>query len=113
MCLVLLCNTGFFEMLIALRLSQNNVITSCATLYSSNVCFIHRSSVQLLPAAIYSASAVERETQFCFLLNQEIRLFPKKKHPPEVLFLSSELPAQSASQYPTREDVVSCVYNIP
>src|SRR3954466_436279 len=35
---------------------------------------------------MYSASAVDRDTQFCFLLNHEIRLLPKKKHPPEVLF---------------------------
>ncbi|PNX68843.1 hypothetical protein L195_g064165, partial [Trifolium pratense] len=51
---------------------------------------------------MYSASAVDRDTPFFFLLNHEIRLSPKKKQPPEVLFLSSALPAQSASQYPTK-----------
>src|ERR1051325_1629472 len=102
MCLVLLCCIGFFEILIALRLSQYNVMTSCVTLYSDNICFIQTICEQLLPAAMYSASTVDKDTQFCFLLNQETRLFPKKKHPPEVLFLSSALPAQSASQYPDR-----------
>uniref|UniRef100_A0A9I9EEK3 Uncharacterized protein n=1 Tax=Cucumis melo TaxID=3656 RepID=A0A9I9EEK3_CUCME len=58
--------------------------------------------VQAVPAAMYSASAVDKETQFCFLLNQEIRLFSRKKQPPKVLFLSSEEPTQSASQYPTK-----------
>src|ERR1044072_1698141 len=107
MCFVLLCCTGFFEILIALILSQNKVITSCLTSYSSSICFIHINCVQLLPAAMYLASAVERETQFCFLLNQETRLLPRKKQPPEVLFLSSAFPAQSASQNPTRDDLVS------
>src|ERR1044072_3973568 len=113
MCLVLLCCTGFLEMLIALILSQNKVITSCLTSYSSSICFIHINCVLLLPAAMYSASAVERDTQFCFLLNQEIRLLPIKKHPPDVLFLSSEHPAQSASQYPINVDDVLCVFKIP
>jgi hypothetical protein len=101
MCLVLLCWTWFFEMLIALMLPQNNVITSCLTLYYVNICFIQSSCVQLPPAAMYSTSAVDNDTQFYFLLNQEIRLFPKEKHSPGVLFLSPALPAQPASQYPT------------
>ncbi|KAK2442714.1 hypothetical protein QL285_013888 [Trifolium repens] len=100
MCLVLLCWIGFLEIFIALILSQCNVSTSCSTLYSLSICFIQSNCEQLLPVAIYSASAVERATQFCFLLNHEIRLLPRKKHPPEVLFLSSALHAQSASQYP-------------
>src|ERR1044072_6306850 len=87
MCFVLLCKTRFFDMFIALKLSQNNVITSCLTLYSSNICFIHNNWVQLLPAAMYSASAVDKDTQFCFLLNHEIRLLPRKKQPPDVPFL--------------------------
>src|SRR4030042_3306578 len=85
-CFVLLWSTGFFEILMVLRLSQNNVRTSCSTLYSLSICFIHTSWEQLLPAAMYSASAVDRDTQFCFLLNHEIRFVSRKKHPPEVLF---------------------------
>ncbi|MCI57346.1 hypothetical protein A2U01_0078597, partial [Trifolium medium] len=49
---------------------------------------------------MYSDSAVDRDTQFCFLLNQDIRLLSRKKQPPEVLFLPSALPSQTASQYP-------------
>src|ERR1044072_6305502 len=107
MCFVLLCNTGFLDILIALKLSLNNVITSFLTLYSSNICFIHINCVQLLPASMCSASAVESETQFCFLLNHEIRLLLRKKQPPEVLFLSPALSTQSASQYPTKVEEVS------
>src|ERR1044072_1195550 len=110
-CLVLLCRTGFLEILMALMLSQNKVMTSCMTLYSSSICFIQKSWVQLLPAAMYSASVVDKDTQFCFLLNHETRLFPRKKHPPEVLFLSSALPAQSASQNPVKDDDFPCVYS--
>src|SRR4030066_2116456 len=95
-CFVLLWSTGFFEILMVLRLSQYNVKTSCSTLYSLSICFIHSSWEQLLPAAMYSASAVDKDTQFCFLLNHEIRLLPRKKQPPEVLFLSSAL---STSQH--------------
>jgi hypothetical protein len=62
---------------------------------------------------MYSALVVDRDTQFCFLLNHDIRLFLKKKHPPYVLFLSSALPAQSASQYPDRIGSDPCEYNIP
>ena len=75
MCLVLLCWTWFLEILMVLMLSQNNVMTSCPTLYSASISFIHTNSVQLLPAAIYSDSAVDKEIQLCYLLNQEIRLF--------------------------------------
>ena len=38
---------------------------------------IHRSWVQQLPTAMYSTSAVDKEMEFCFLLIQETRLFPK------------------------------------
>ena len=51
-------------------------------------------------SAMYSASAVDNDTEFCFFLNHAIMLFTRKKHPPLVLFRSSTLPSQSASQYP-------------
>jgi len=66
---VLLCWIGFFEILIALRLSLYKVWTSCSILYSFSICFIQTSWEQLLPAAMYSTSAVDRDTQLCFLLN--------------------------------------------
>ncbi|KAK2373802.1 hypothetical protein QL285_074813 [Trifolium repens] len=100
-------------MFMALMLSQYNVRAFCSTSYSFSICFIHTSCEQLLPAAMYSASAVDSATQFCFLLNQDIRLVPRKKHPPEVLFLSSALPAQSASQYPYRVESSQWEYIIP
>ena len=54
-------------------------------------------SQQVEQNAMYSASTVLRETLDCFLLNHEIIADPKQKHPPDVLFLSETLPAQSAS----------------
>ena len=71
------------------------------------------SCVHPLPYVMYLASVVESDMQFYFLLNQDIRFLPRKKHPPEVLFLSFEFPAQLASQYPTSLDVMSWVYQIP
>jgi hypothetical protein len=49
-------------------------------------------------AAIYSASVELRAIDFCFLLNQEIAPEPRLKQQPDVLFLSTLLPAQSASE---------------
>ena len=42
---------------------------------------------------IYSASAIEREIQFHFLLNQVIRLLPRKQPPDVQYFRSSKHPA--------------------
>ena len=52
-------------------------------------------------AAMYSALAVLKATDFCFLLIQEIEVDPKEKQHPEVLFWSTTLPAQLASVYPS------------
>lgn len=93
MCFVLLCWTRFLDMLMALRLLQYKVIASWKTSYSCNICFIHNNWVQLLPTAIYSAFTLDKETQFYFLLNQDARLFSRKKHPPELLLRFIELPA--------------------
>jgi hypothetical protein len=43
--------------------------------------------VQQWPAAIYSASAVERATEFCFFEAQDTRDLPKNWQVPDVLFL--------------------------
>ena len=56
---------------------------------------------------------MEREIEFYVLLCHDTNLFPRKKHPPVVLFLSSILPAQSASLYLARLELVSLVYQIP
>ena len=42
------------------------------------VYFIHNNSVQQDPAAVYSASAVDRDTQFCFLEDQRTKDLPRK-----------------------------------
>ena len=80
-CLVRECSTGFFVILMALVLSQKIGILCNATPKSLNCCLIHKIWAQQLPAAIYSASAVERATKFYFLLtkiqayDQEIDMF--------------------------------------
>ena len=51
-------------------------------------------------ATIYSASAVLRATEFCFLLHQEITAEPRLKQHLEVLFLSAVHLAQSESVNP-------------
>lgn len=43
---------------------------------------------------------VLKETDFCFLLIQYIEVDPKEKQHPDVLFRSTTLLAQSASEYP-------------
>ena len=55
--------------------------------------------MQHAAAAIYSASAVDREIEDCFLLIQKTSDSPKENALPLVLFLSSILPAQSTSEY--------------
>jgi hypothetical protein len=49
-------------------------------------------------AAMYSTSAELKATDFCFLLKQEIAPEPKLKQQPDVLFLSTLLHTQSASE---------------
>ena len=98
MCLVFECMTGFFEMLIALVLSHKMEIGGVQEIWKScKVCIIQRSWVQQDAAATYSASAVDKAIELYFLLNQDTSLEPIKNAPPLVLFLSSTLPAQSAS----------------
>lgn len=75
--------------------------------------FIHNNWMQLLHAIMYSYSLVDNETKFCLLLNQEIKFLPRKKYPPDVLFLSPALSSQSTSQYLTSIAFVSWVYKIP
>ena len=58
-------------------------------------------SHEVMLAAIYSASAVLKATDFCFLLIPDIEADPKVKQHPEVLLRSTTLLAQSASVYPS------------
>jgi len=101
--LVLECMTGFLEMLMALVLSQYMGIGWLkSTMTSSNDCFIHKTWVQHSVAAIYSTSAVDKETEDYFLLDQATKHSPKKNAFPLVIFLSSMLHAQSALVYAIR-----------
>src|SRR3954464_1714888 len=84
----------------ALSLSHRRGTLSQWTPYSFKVCLIHSNWVQALAAATYSASAVERDIQFCFLEDQHTKDLPRNWQAPEVDFLSSLSPAQSASLYP-------------
>lgn len=98
-CLVLECITGFFEILMALVLSQKIVIGCLISMLTSlKASFIHIICVQQSAAAIYSASVVERDIDDYFLLSQETRKSPIKNAFPLVLFRSSMLPSQSASE---------------
>ena len=71
------CWTGFFDKFMALVLSQNTHIVSWVIPQSCKSFLIHNSCAQQLPAAIYSTLAVERETEFWFLLIHETKLFPR------------------------------------
>ena len=68
------------------------------TSYSFKVCLIHKSCAQQLPAATYSASVDEIDTQLCFLEDQLTKEQPRNWRPPEVDFLSTLSPAQSESE---------------
>ena len=108
-CFVFECITGVFDIFVALWFSQWTKRGLEYIPYSASMCFIHNSCVQQLPRAMYSASAVDNNTHFWILLFQDTMLFSKNKHPPDVLLLSSKLPAQSTSQKPARLVLVSLV----
>ena len=78
MCFVLECITGFLDIFIALVLSQNiGMGSSYFTCMSSNVCLIQMTCVQHVATAIYSTSIVDKDTEGCFLLDQDTRQSPK------------------------------------
>jgi hypothetical protein len=62
---------------------------------------------------MYSASAVDRATEVCFLELQDTRDLPRNWHVPDVLFLSTLHPAQSESEYPIKSKVDPFGYQIP
>ena len=113
-CFVLECITGFFEILIALVLSQNmGIDSSYVTYMSCRFCFIQRTWVQHAAAATYSASAVERVIEDCFLLNHETKQPPKKNVAPLVLLHVSTHPTQSASEKATKSNWFPLGYHKP
>ena len=58
---------------------------------------IQISSEITLARPLYLDSALERETTFCLVQDQEIKLRPRKQKWPPVLFRSSEQSTQSTS----------------
>ena len=78
MWLVLECITRFFEILMALVLSQYIGMGSWySTCISIKVCFIQITCVQHAVVAIYSAWVVARDTDDCFLLIHDTKHSPK------------------------------------
>jgi hypothetical protein len=71
--------------------------SSYSTCISVKVCFIHRTCVQHVVVAIYSALVVDKDIDDCFLLSQDTKHSPKYNVAPMVLRQSSMQPAQSAS----------------
>ena len=69
-CFVRKCRTGFLVRLVALVLSYKMGIRPRWTLKSSSCCFSHKIWAQQLPAATYSASAVDKATKTWFFLCQ-------------------------------------------
>ncbi|CAI0425245.1 unnamed protein product, partial [Linum tenue] len=61
--------------------------------------FSHTASHAASVAAIYSASAEDRATVFCFFELHEMGFEPRQNMYPDVLFRSSSDPAQSLSVY--------------
>ena len=77
-CFVLECITRFLDMFIALVLSQNiGMGSSYFTCMSSNVCLIQMTCVQHVVVAMYYAFVVDKNTEGCFLLDQDTRQSPK------------------------------------
>jgi hypothetical protein len=93
MCFVRLCSTGLSAMRIALSLSHRSGTLLKLYPKSLRVCLIQISCAQHYPAATYSASAVDRATEVCFLELHDTRDLPKNWHVPDVLFLSTLHPA--------------------
>ena len=89
MCFVRECCTGFLVIQIALVLSHFIGIPLRSIPRSRSCCAIHKIWEQHAPVAMYSTSAVDKATEFCFSEYHEIKEFPKNWHDPEVLFLST------------------------
>ena len=86
MCFVLACWTGLLVSLIALSLSHSNC--TCLNLIpkSLKVAFIQSNWAQQLSAKMYSASAVENATLFCFFDDQDTSDLPNSWHCPMCSF---------------------------
>ena len=73
----------------------------------------HTISCAELTSAMYSASAVDKATHVCLLLLHLSAAPLNLKTNPDVDFISSRSPSQSASEYPTRLSLLMGLYNNP
>jgi hypothetical protein len=76
MCFVLACWTGLLVSLIALSFSHSNGTFLNLISKSFNVAFIQRICAPQLPMDMYSASAVDNATLFCFFDDYETSDLP-------------------------------------
>ena len=93
MCFVQEWFTRLFANLMALSLSHKSGILVNSHLKSFNVCFIQSSWAQQASAATYSASAVDKATEFYFLELQDTKERPINWQVPVVLFWVTLQPA--------------------
>ena len=97
-----------------LCLSQYITVGSkCDPNNPTRIFLIHIASHAAKLAAIYSASAELSATDLYFPLYQETVVDPILKIPPDVLFLSVGLPAQSASVKPHSFTSADSLYHTP
>jgi hypothetical protein len=89
MCLVQLCSTGLSAKRIALSLSYRSGTLLRLWPKSRRVCLIQSSCSQHWPTTTYSASAVDRATDVCFLELQDTRDLPRNWQVHDALFLST------------------------
>jgi hypothetical protein len=87
MCFVRECCTRLFASLITLSFSHKSGILLNLQPKSLNICFIHGSWAQQAPPATYSASAVDKATEFYFLELQDTTDLQKNWQDLVVLFL--------------------------
>ena len=114
MCLDLSWNTGLTKILMQLWLSQYITVGSkCELNNPTRIFLIHIASHAAKLATMYSASTELSATDHCFLLYQETAIDPILKIPPDVLFLSVGLPAQSASVKPCSFTSSDCLCHNP
>ena len=78
-----------------------------------NVYVIQRICAQHKPVAMYSASAVDKANEFCFLLCHETSECPRKCQVSLVLFLLTLQPAKLAFEYPINSKLSPLGYHRP